>query len=41
MPTDITAYRVFVASPGGLQTERNAFREALARYNEMDGLSRG
>ncbi len=41
MPTDIKAYRVFVASPGGLQSERNAFREALSRYNEMDGLPRG
>lgn len=41
MPKDIKAYRVFIASPGGLQDERNAFRSALTQYNEVHGFSRG
>ena len=41
MPEKITAFRVFVASPGGLQEERKAFRDTLQKYNEADGLERG
>lgn len=41
MPSSITVYRVFIASPGGLQAERAAFRQALARYNELEGVHRG
>ncbi|MET0396695.1 MAG: DUF4062 domain-containing protein [Longimicrobiaceae bacterium] len=41
MATDLKAFRVFIASPGGLQDERRAFREALLRYNEMDAIDRG
>jgi tetratricopeptide (TPR) repeat protein len=32
---------VFVASPGGLVPERQAFRDAINAYNEMDAISRG
>ncbi len=41
MPQSITAYRVFIASPSGLAAERQAFRDAVQAYNEMDALSRG
>jgi tetratricopeptide (TPR) repeat protein len=37
----LTAYRVFVASPGGLVPERQAFHDAINVYNEMDAISRG
>ncbi len=37
----MTAYRVFIASPGGLVSERQAFRDAINAYNEMDAISRG
>jgi hypothetical protein len=38
MPSKVTAYRVFVASPGGLEKEREAFRRILNDYNESDAL---
>jgi len=41
MSQDIKAYRVFIASPGGLQDERKAFREAINDYNESDAVPRG
>lgn len=41
MPERVAAYRVFIASPGGLQEEREAFRKALAEQNEADALYRG
>jgi tetratricopeptide (TPR) repeat protein len=41
VPHTLTAYRVFVASPGGLVPERQAFRDAINAYNEMDAISRG
>jgi tetratricopeptide (TPR) repeat protein len=34
-------YRVFIASPSGLEEERKAFRDVLAKYNARDGNSRG
>jgi hypothetical protein len=37
----ITAYRVFIASPGGLEKERQTFREVVNRYNEVDAVQRG
>ena len=37
----LTAYRVFIASPGGLADERQAFRDIIQSYNEMDAISRG
>ena len=30
----ITRYKVFIASPGGLQKEREAFRDTIRDYNE-------
>jgi tetratricopeptide (TPR) repeat protein len=41
MPREITEYRVFIASPGGLQEERQRFRDALIEYNASDALPRG
>ena len=41
MPTQITSYKVFIASPGGLEKERTAFKEALAAYNEAEAHARG
>ena len=41
MPRQITEYRVFIASPGGLQEERQRFRDALIEYNASDALPRG
>lgn len=41
MPSRITAYRVFIASPGGLQNERETFRAVLTAYNEADAIERG
>jgi len=33
MPRPITQYRVFIGSPGGLEEERRAFREAIEKFN--------
>lgn len=41
MPSPITAYRVFIATPGGLHPERKAFRATLYDYNETDAIQRG
>lgn len=41
MPEKITAYRVFIASPGGLDKEREAFRSAINAHNESDAIERG
>lgn len=38
MPSKVTVYRVFIASPGGLEQEREAFRRVLNDYNESDAL---
>ena len=37
----ITAYRIFIATPGGLRDERKAFRAAVHDYNETDAIQRG
>ncbi|WP_146076427.1 tetratricopeptide repeat protein [Rhizobium grahamii] len=34
MPRSLTAYRVFIASPGGLETERSAFRDVLTKFSD-------
>ena len=34
MADRITRYKVFIASPGGLQQEREAFRDTIRAYNE-------
>ena len=41
MPSVITAYRVFIATPGGLRGEREAFRSTVYDYNETDAIQRG
>ena len=41
MPTDLKAYRIFIASPGGLQDERKAFRREVQSYNESEAVHRG
>ncbi len=40
MPKPVTAYRVFIASPGGLESERAAFRAVLGNYNDSDAIER-
>jgi len=41
MPSTVTVYRVFIASPGGLEPERETFRRVLNDYNESDALEDG
>ena len=41
MPKDIRHYRVFIASPSGLDDERRAFRDVLYDFNNRDGIHRG
>jgi tetratricopeptide (TPR) repeat protein len=41
MPLPLKGLRVFIASPGGLEAERKAFREVLQKYNEDDAHFRG
>ncbi len=41
MAVQVTVYRVFIASPGGLEPEREAFRRVLNDYNESDALEDG
>jgi hypothetical protein len=41
MPSAITAYRVFIASPSGLDEERRRFREILNEFNEDQAIESG
>jgi tetratricopeptide (TPR) repeat protein len=41
MASPITAYRIFIASPGGLADERRAFRDTIDSYNETEAVPRG
>ncbi len=41
MPSPLTNYRVFIASPGGLEKEREAFRDVISEYDQADGIPRG
>ncbi|MEM1203273.1 MAG: DUF4062 domain-containing protein [Acidobacteriota bacterium] len=41
MPQQATHYRVFIASPGGLDDVREAFYETLRHYNEDEGIHDG
>lgn len=40
MADQITHYKVFVASPGGLESERKAFKNALLSHNDADAIER-
>ena len=40
MPSDITCFKVFIASPGGLAEERKAFRDEIQEYNEAEAIPR-
>src|SRR5882762_4936507 len=41
MPRQLTCFRVFIASPGGLEGERKAFRDEIQDYNDTDAIERG
>ncbi len=41
MPKPIQQYRVFIASPGGLEAERTCFRDRLRRFSNLHGDDRG
>ena len=41
MSSSLTGYRIFIASPGGLQDIREAFRDIIAKYNTEDAMRRG
>jgi tetratricopeptide (TPR) repeat protein len=41
MPKFLTQYRVFIGSPGGLEDERNRFREKLEKYTVIHAEPRG
>jgi tetratricopeptide (TPR) repeat protein len=41
MAIDLKGYRIFIASPGGLEEEREAFRKVINDYNYSDALYRG
>ncbi|MGR2708200.1 MULTISPECIES: DUF4062 domain-containing protein [Pseudomonas] len=40
MSEQITHYKVFIASPGGLEVERNNFKNCLTAHNEADAIER-
>ena len=40
MPIDLKGYTVFIASPGGLDKERNTFRDTIEEHNKCDGIAR-
>src|SRR4051794_36182452 len=41
MPETLKAFRVFIATPGGLDAERRLFRKTLQEFNEDDAQERG
>lgn len=41
MIVDLKGYKVFIASPGGLQDERKAFRDALFEFNDAHAVQKG
>lgn len=41
MARELTEYRVFFASPGGLQNERRTFRRVIDEYNALESRHRG
>jgi len=41
MSNQITNYRIFIASPGGLDDERKAFKDTIANYSDSEAIPRG
>lgn len=41
MSSQFTEYRIFLASPGGLQKERNAFEDVITKYNKDEAIHGG
>ena len=41
MSSDLKCYRIFIASPGGLDQERQAFREVVQQYSAREAIPRG
>lgn len=41
MPETITKFRIFIASPSGLDIEREAFRDTVVEHNEIELQGRG
>lgn len=41
MPRQLTCLRVFLASPGGLADEREAFRNVVRQYSDEEAIPRG
>ena len=41
MASQLTSYKIFVASPGGLEDERQVFRDVISAYNEAEANHRG
>jgi len=41
MPSTLVKYRVFIASPTGLESFRHEFRETLDEYNQLEAVPRG
>jgi len=40
MAKQITGYKIFIASPGGLEKEREAFKEVVSAHNQADAMAR-
>jgi hypothetical protein len=41
LPNHLTQYRVFIASPGGLDGERVCFKDKLGKYTALNAEHRG
>ncbi|MCK4783356.1 MAG: tetratricopeptide repeat protein [Desulfobacteraceae bacterium] len=41
MPSVLKCYRIFIASPEGLEKERDAFKETVSEYNICEAVPRG
>ena len=41
MPKHLTQYRIFIGSPGGLDEERNCFKDRLGTYTALNAEHRG
>jgi hypothetical protein len=41
MASDIKAYRIFIASPHGLESERKRLREVIEDYDRTEAIHRG